>query len=119
MPESILDIAARLVNDGGERNTAYDHPWVNFAKISIVWSINTGKHITPENVADMMMGLKNVRESFMSKPDNIVDLAGYARCKDRFEEISIYHRRAFNAQMQTVMEMLTDPPQAFNADKSF
>ena len=114
MPESILDIAARLVNDGGERNTAYDHPWVNFAKISMVWSINTGKHITPENVADMMMGLKNVRESFMSKPDNIIDLAGYARCKDRFNEIDERTRITFNSHMDAIMDLLNNPSQSLS-----
>jgi hypothetical protein len=109
MAESILDIAARLVNDGGERNTAYDHPWVNFAKISMVWSINTGKYISPENVADMMMGLKNVRESFMAKPDNLIDMAGYARCKERFNEIDQQHRLAFDDHMYVVMQLLTKP----------
>ena len=112
MPDqTILDTAANLVNQGGDRNNAYDHPWVNFAKISIVWSVNTGHHITPENVADMMIGLKNVRESFKPAQDNLIDTAGYARCKERFEEIDYLHRMKFNEAMAGVVSMLTDPPE--------
>lgn len=109
--KTILETAANLVNQGGDRNNAYDHPWVNFAKISMVWSVNTGHHITPENVADMMIGLKNVRESFKSSHDNLVDTAGYARCKERFNEIDALHRKKFNETMAVIVMMLTDPPE--------
>lgn len=84
--ESILEEAQRITGNGGDRNDGYDHPRPNFTKIAGKWSITLGVPITAEQVAIMMIDLKTVRESHKHSRDNLVDIAGYARCIERLGE---------------------------------
>jgi hypothetical protein len=83
---TVLEEAALLVNDGGDRNDSYDHPYPNFSKIAKTWEVVLGCTVTPRQVALCMIGMKLVRESHKAKRDNIVDIIGYARCIERLEE---------------------------------
>lgn len=83
---TILTEAEALVGNGGERNDAYDHPRNNFAAIASFWSVVLGCTVTPRQVGLCMIAVKLVRESHKHKRDNLVDLAGYARCIERLEE---------------------------------
>lgn len=83
---TILEEAGLLVNNGGDRNDAYDHPRHNFGKIATVWSTIFGIEVTTRQVALAMIGMKLVRDSHKARRDNIVDIAGYARCIERLDE---------------------------------
>lgn len=83
---TILEEADAISRDGGERNDGYDHPRPNFEKTAVVWSQILGKDVTPRQVALCMIGLKLVRDSHKPKRDNLVDIAGYARCAERLDE---------------------------------
>lgn len=89
-PPNILREADRLTGNGGERNDSYDHPYPNFSKIAAAWNVLLGDKleadITPRNVAHMMIAMKLVRDTHKAKRDNLVDIAGYARCAERLEE---------------------------------
>lgn len=86
VPLTILEEAGLLVNQGGDRNDSYDHPYHNFSKIASVAAIVFGIPVTPRQVGLFMIGMKLVRDSHKAKRDNIVDIAGYARCIERLEE---------------------------------
>lgn len=83
---TILDEAKHLTGNGGERNDSYDHPFPNFSKIADAWSIIFGVKVTPRQVALAMILMKVVRDNHKAKRDNLVDIAGYARCIERLEE---------------------------------
>lgn len=83
---NILFEADALTGNGGDRNDSYDHPYPNFSKIGAVWSALFGIEVTPRMVAQAMIGMKLVRDCHKPKRDNIVDIAGYARCIERLEE---------------------------------
>lgn len=83
---TILDEADRLTGNGGDRNDSYDHPHPNFSKIAAVWSPLFGVPVTPRMVAHAMILMKVVRDAHKAKRDNLVDIAGYARCAERLEE---------------------------------
>lgn len=84
--ETILQEAARLTGDGGERNDSYDHPYPNFSKIAATWSVIFGVPVAPRQVALALILMKVVRDNHRPKRDNIVDIAGYARCIERLAE---------------------------------
>ena len=77
--ESILKLADRLVD--GERQWSYDHPYDNCTRIGQIWGVilMEGEAIPPEKVALCLAGLKIAREIHRHTPDNLVDLAGYAK----------------------------------------
>jgi len=104
---NILVEADKLTGNGGDRNDSYDHPRVNFGKIAEVWTVllreklkgprvvpqglgmmeTVGEEvITPRDVARLMIGMKLVRDTHKAQRDNILDIAGYARCAERLEE---------------------------------
>jgi len=89
---TILHEALDITGTGGERNDSYDHPHPNFSKIAAVWTtllsakLREGAQITPEEVANLMIGMKLVRQAHKHKRDNLVDIAGYARCIERLDE---------------------------------
>lgn len=65
----------------GSRQESYGKPEKCFQKIAELWNSYLGtKNITAHNVAMMMILLKVARESMNPKRDNLVDIAGYARC---------------------------------------
>lgn len=83
---NVLEEAMALVEDGGDRNDSYDHPYPNFSKIAKTWEIIFGVPVTPRQVAQAMIAMKIVRDVHSPKRDNIVDIVGYARCIERLEE---------------------------------
>lgn len=74
--ETILE-EARFITDGA-RN--YGTPEENFSRIALCWSAILEINLTPEQVALCMIAMKVCREAHAHKHDNIVDIAGYARC---------------------------------------
>lgn len=90
--ETVLAEAERIV--GGDRNDCYGHPRVDFKCIAAMWSAYihklfvTGERdsITSRDVANLMILLKVAREAKRPGRDNLVDIAGYARCAERLEE---------------------------------
>lgn len=84
--KSILTEAAEVTS--GDRNQAYGHALPNHRDIGYGWTgilrakkILTGdKEIDPATCALMMAWLKIARECHAHKRDNMVDLAGYAKC---------------------------------------
>lgn len=92
IPESICQEAHRI--QGGDRQQEYGHPKDNFQDIATLWqgylSLRQdpeGWGITPEDVAYMMILMKIVRNNHKPKRDNAVDIAGYAQCLGKIQDL--------------------------------
>lgn len=90
-PFDLLSIAAATIT--GARQSDYGDKRQNFSQIAMIWQgilapkIQPGQHITPEDVALCMMGVKMARLS--KSPDHIdsqVDIAGYAGCFNQLQQ---------------------------------
>jgi len=81
---SIAHEAIQLV--GGDRNRAYAHPAINFARIARLWEPIFGCPVTPAQVALAMIQVKVSREINAHKRDNLVDLVGYCLTLDAVTE---------------------------------
>ena len=81
--ESVLAEAERLVS--GERQEMYGAPEESFDQIAQCWSALLSHKVSTKDVALMMVMLKIIREKNKPKRDNLVDIAGYARCAERIE----------------------------------
>lgn len=77
--KSILEEAIETV-DG--RMEQYGSPENCFEDIAGMWSIYLGHSITERQVAVLMVLLKVCRDRFKARRDNLVDIAGYARCAE-------------------------------------
>jgi hypothetical protein len=83
MTENVLQEADRLTS--GDRQQAYSHPSVNFARIARLWRAHLGCRyggkiqLDAEDVAWMMVQVKQARDIATPKRDNLVDAAGYVR----------------------------------------
>jgi hypothetical protein len=62
-----------------DRYDDYGHPAENFARIARMWTAILGTHIRSEQVGLCMIAVKLSREVHRHKPDNLTDIAGYAR----------------------------------------
>lgn len=75
----------------GDRQHDYGHPRPSFVRIAALWTallddkLNPGAHITPEDVARLMVALKLSRDVNRPKRDNRVDAIGYLISLDRLE----------------------------------
>lgn len=87
-PASILDEAAKIA--GVDRSEAYGHPLDNHRRIAALWQAYLDARkpgaLTPQDVARMMILLKVARDIHAPKRDNLVDIAGYARCLEMMED---------------------------------
>jgi hypothetical protein len=87
---SILDEAIECTS--GDRRRDYDHARPNHERIAGYWNAHlraigiTGS-LSAADVAMMMILLKVARQARTPKRDNLVDIAGYARCVAQIEEI--------------------------------
>ena len=62
-----------------ERQDDYGDPIDNFTRIAKMWSALLDCHVSPEQVGLCMIAVKISREVHKHKPDNLTDIAGYAR----------------------------------------
>ena len=78
--KEVLDTAIKTVCE--ERQDSYGTPEDNFAIIADLWSGYLGDvRLDAEDVAIMMILLKIARiQTGKFKPDNYIDIAGYAAC---------------------------------------
>lgn len=78
--KEILNTAIKTVCE--ERQDSYGTPKDNFATIAVLWSWYLGDvMLEAEDVAIMMILLKIARiQTGTFKPDNYIDIAGYAAC---------------------------------------
>jgi len=81
--ESVLAEAERMVE--GEKMEMYGAPEESFEQIAQCWSALLSHKVSTKDVALMMVMLKIIREKNKPKRDNLVDIAGYARCAERIE----------------------------------
>jgi hypothetical protein len=87
--ESILDEALRITS--GARRRDYDAARPNHERIAALWNAylglrkNPGGDLSPSDVATCMLLLKLARHVYTPKRDNLVDIAGYARCIAQIE----------------------------------
>lgn len=84
-PESIIDEAKVIV--AGDRASDYGDANESFSRIAKLWSAYTGTTISPWDVAQMMILLKVSRAKTSRKRDTLVDIAGYAECAGKLEEM--------------------------------
>jgi hypothetical protein len=81
---NILQEADHLTAE--DRRAAYDHPAPNHKRIAAFWNVylagrpDPGAPISPSDVVTMMILLKVARNQYQYQRDNVVDIAGYARC---------------------------------------
>jgi hypothetical protein len=85
---SVLDEAKNLVHN--DRRKDYDHPAIFFGKYASLLSALLAEKltapITSEEANLAMILFKVVREHSKHKPDNLIDIAGYA------ETLSMVHQ---------------------------
>ena len=74
--ESILDTAKKLITD--DRRKEYGDVKESFEEVASLWSVYLGTEVEAKDVAMMMVMLKIQREKHKHKPDNLVDICGYA-----------------------------------------
>lgn len=78
-PESILAEADRIVSH--DRGLDYGHPSSDFGRTAKMWAAILGiPYVSPEQVALCMIAVKISREVHRHKRDNLMDIAGYAKC---------------------------------------
>ena len=88
---SILSEAVRLTS--GDRMQHYDHPLPNHERIAALWNAflggrpDRGRPLAPDEVCHMMILVKISRDMFRPREDNLVDIAGYARCIQMIREV--------------------------------
>ncbi len=68
-----------------KHNYNYGDSFENFSRIAKFASHLTGKELTPSDCVKVMMAVKLSREAFQHKPDNLVDLCGYAEILNKLE----------------------------------
>lgn len=74
--EDILDIAKELI--AGDRERDYGDASESFQRIADLWTAYKGVEFTKKDVAVQMILVKASRLKTSDKPDNWVDIAGYA-----------------------------------------
>ena len=89
---SVLSRAEELVSR--DRLADYGDPREMFDGVARVWSAILGCPVTASQAALCMAGLKLVREAHRHKPDNLVDLAGYARVLELIHDGAPHAHRA-------------------------
>jgi hypothetical protein len=87
---TILEEALEITTN--RRDNAYGHPRENHERIAALWNAylecrptlcDVHPQLSAEDVARMMILLKIVRDANQGSRDNLVDIAGYARCLER------------------------------------
>lgn len=85
---SILQEADQVA--GVSRSRDYGHPYDNHRRIAAMWNVRLeGKLkelITPGEVAELMILLKCARLTNSYTRDSVLDIAGYAKCRDMIAE---------------------------------
>ena len=90
-PESICQEAQRI--QGGDRQQDYGSPAKNFQDIADLWStyiktsLDVDVDIKARDVAHMSILMKISRNVHKPKRDNWVDMAGYAQCGGKVDEL--------------------------------
>lgn len=74
-----------------ERFDDYGHPSANFSRICQMWEAILGVPITPTQHALCMIAVKMSRELHQHKPDNILDIQGYAETITLLEDTNDTH----------------------------
>ena len=88
---SVLLEAEELIN--GERAQDYGSARESFGRIAKLWEPVLGMRVTPEQVALCMIQLKvsramhDVDHERPIKRDTLVDIAGYAGCLEKLDEV--------------------------------
>jgi len=81
---TVLEEAARIV--GGARQATYGPPERSFDTIAQLWTTYLGIALKPRDVCHLMILMKVARDVKGGKRDNLVDIAGYARCAEIVSE---------------------------------
>lgn len=88
--KNCLEVANGIVS--GDRNDDYGHPYHDFSRSAKMISgilldkLKEGVEIEPHEVPLIMIAVKVSREINKAKPDNPVDIAGYARTLEMVRE---------------------------------
>ena len=90
MSESILEEAQRLTS--GDRNADYGSPLDDWTRTAELWTallrhkLKPGESITWADGMRCMIAVKLSRDVHSMSRDNMVDAAGYARCRQEAAE---------------------------------
>lgn len=76
----VLQDAANVIE--GARQSHYGNPDVNIGRTAELWSAYLGRRVTERDVCMLNILQKVSRDVFCGKRDNLVDIAGYARCAE-------------------------------------
>jgi hypothetical protein len=80
---SILQKAEAIVNN--DRAKDYGHVLPQFERTAKLWSALLDVTVTPEQVIQCMIALKQSRQLYRFKEDNLIDIAGYAYLLQKIE----------------------------------
>ena len=70
----------------GERWKDYGDPKQSFPRIAKAWSAILNTTVEPHTVALCLMAMKLIREAKQHKPDNLIDIQGYAEIAMRLKQ---------------------------------
>lgn len=82
--ETVCQEADRIV--GGPKREEYGDPRESLERVAKMWTIIVDSFVGPQDVALMMICMKIAREYHAHKRDNIVDMIGYAKLLQSYEE---------------------------------
>jgi len=80
---SILDTARKITE--GDRRSDYGHPRDDFERAALMWTgilrpkLIADQRVAAEDIPLCMIAIKLARQAHRHNPDNLVDIAGYAR----------------------------------------
>ena len=80
---NILQEAEEIIN--GDRKESYGNVNFSFGRIAALWSNILKSKINRRQVGLCMIALKIIREENKHKPDNLIDIAGYAALIEKME----------------------------------
>lgn len=81
-----LEILSEALETYVDREQAYGHPLDTYTPTAAMWEEILGVRVTPEKLMLCMIAAKIGREMRNHKRDNIVDIAGYAKCYDEISK---------------------------------
>lgn len=87
LPESLGEVApSSVLTEAGatvlDRQEGYGSPYDNHGRTARIWSAMLGIEVTARMVCLLNIAQKVSRDTNAPKRDNLVDIAGYARCAE-------------------------------------
>lgn len=100
--DNILEEACYIVNC--QNHGDYPDPVKNFRQISEVASAWSGRELSPLDCVNVMIAVKECRERYRHKRDNMVDLAGYFMIREKILECDKNAMDLYNCMQNSIIK---------------